>query len=292
MHGDLSNQSIADFRARLNILEPAIIDNAGTPALATDVTAQEVRDLLNLADDQITFTTGFDPGEAVDHVFMGVTVAFDAGAPQTATITFASESDAFSFFALSSSRAGNGTTTRSTTVTYGTTTLTFPIGTMIEPQGGPDLAVLNRSVVTGLVEQSTPTNFVIPASADLPIHTTGNLFDLEGTGGIDVDIDPAADRITIDSSSLITSGSGATFPASPRAGEPFYLNTQVGDNAPGFYYFDGTDWVALDEAEEVIATGAVLPATATVNSLFYLTEADDDPARGRDIQLCVGPDYC
>ena len=51
-------------------------------------------------------------------------------------------------------------------------------------------------MVIGLVAQATPTDFVIPASANLPIHVTGNLFDLQGTGGIDIDIDPAGSRIT------------------------------------------------------------------------------------------------
>ena len=40
----------------------------------------------------------------------------------------------------------------------------------------------------------------------------------------------------------------------------------------------------LDESEEVIATGTALPATGVPNSLFYLSEADDDPARGRVTQ--------
>ena len=75
---------------------------------------------------------------------------------------------------------------------------------MFGPGGGATLDVLNRSVVTGgLVAQPTPTDFVIDASATLPIHVTSNLFDLEGTGGIDVDIDPANSRITIDGSNII-----------------------------------------------------------------------------------------
>ena len=124
----------------------------------------------------------------------------------------------------------------------------------------------------------------IDASATLPIHVTSNLFDLEGTGGVDVDIDPANSRITIDGSNIIGGGSGTTFPTSPDAGESFYLTAAVGNNPIGFYYFNGTDWVELDESEEVIATGTALPATGVPNSLFYLSEADDDPARGRVTQ--------
>ena len=153
------------------------------------------------------------------------------------------------------------------------------------PAGGATLDILNRSVVTGgLVDQATPTDFVIVASATLPVHITSNLFDLEGTGGVDVDIDPANSRITIDGSNIIGGGSGTTFPTSPDAGESFYLTAAVGNNPIGFYYFNGTDWVELDESEEVIATGTALPATGVPNSLFYLSEADDDPARGRVTQ--------
>ena len=104
MHGDLSNQSISDFRARLNILEPAIIDNAGTPELDSDITATEVRDLLNVdisSGDQVTFTTGFDPNDQpTSHTYPGVTVEVDTNDPNVATFTFASQSDAFAFFAI------------------------------------------------------------------------------------------------------------------------------------------------------------------------------------------------
>ena len=48
IHGDLRNQSIAEFRGRLSIVEPAIIDTSGTPSLATGVTPEEVRDLMVL----------------------------------------------------------------------------------------------------------------------------------------------------------------------------------------------------------------------------------------------------
>ena len=289
VHGDLSNQSISDFRARLNILEPAIIDNAGTPMLDSDITATEVRDLLNVdisSGDQVTFTTGFDPNDQpTSHTYPGVTVEVDTNDPNVATFTFASQSDAFAFFAITGARANNGTSTREVTVTYGTTTLVFPVGTMMGPAGGATLDILNRSVVTGgLVDQATPTDFVIVASATLPVHITSNLFDLEGTGGVDVDIDPANSRITIDGSNIIGGGSGTTFPTSPDAGESFYLTAAVGNNPIGFYYFNGTDWVELDESEEVIATGTALPATGVPNSLFYLSEADDDPARGRVTQ--------
>ena len=292
VHGDLSNQSISDFRARLNILEPAIIDNAGTPMLDSDITATEVRDLLNVdisSGDQITFTTGFDPNDQpTSHTYPGVTTTLggqSGNEPEIATFTFASQSDAFAFFAITGARANDGTSTREVTVTYGATTLVFPVGTMFGPGGGATLDVLNRSVVTGgLVAQPTPTDFVIEASATLPVHITSNLFDLEGTGGVDVDIDPANSRITIDGSNIIGGGSGTTFPTSPDAGESFYLTAAVGNNPIGFYYFNGTDWVELDESEEVIATGTALPATGVPNSLFYLSEADDDPARGRVTQ--------
>ena len=289
VHGDLSNQSISDFRARLNILEPAIIDNAGTPMLDSDITATEVRNLLNVdisSGDQVTFTTGFDPNDQpTSHTYPGVTVEVDTNDPNVATFTFASQSDAFAFFAITGARANNGTSTREVTVTYGAVTLVFPVGTMMGPAGGATLDILNRSVVTGgLVDQATPTDFVIVASATLPVHITSNLFDLEGTGGVDVDIDPANSRITIDGSNIIGGGSGTTFPTSPDAGESFYLTAAVGNNPIGFYYFNGTDWVELDESEEVIATGTALPATGVPNSLFYLSEADDDPARGRVTQ--------
>ena len=289
VHGDLSNQSISAFRARLNILEPAIIDNTGTPMLDSDITATEVRDLLNVdisSGDQVTFTTGFDPNDQpTSHTYPGVTVEVDTNDPNVATFTFASQSDAFAFFAITGARANNGTSTREVTVTYGATTLVFPVGTMMGPAGGATLDILNRSVVTGgLVDQATPTDFVIVASATLPVHITSNLFDLEGTGGVDVDIDPANSRITIDGSNIIGGGSGTTFPTSPDAGESFYLTAAVGNNPIGFYYFNGTDWVELDESEEVIATGTALPATGVPNSLFYLSEADDDPARGRVTQ--------
>ena len=166
-------------------------------------------------DDQVTFTTGFDTGQNVSHTYSGVTITLGGQSgtdPNVALIHFASQSDAFAFFALSSSRAGNGTTTRAITVNYGpTTTLAFPVGTQLEPAGGNDLAILNRGVVVqtpgpALTNQITPLDFVIPASATLPIHTTGNLFDLEGTGGIDIDIDPATSTITVDGSG-VTGGS-------------------------------------------------------------------------------------
>ena len=90
----------------MNILEPAIIDNAGTPTLDSDITATEVRNLLNVdisSGDQVTFTTGFDPGEAVSHTYSGVitTLGGQSGTePEIATYTFASQSDAFAFFAI------------------------------------------------------------------------------------------------------------------------------------------------------------------------------------------------
>ena len=127
----------------------------------------------------------------MDHTYTGVTVVLSTVDTNIATFTFASESDAFAFFALTGARTNNGTSTREITVTYGTLTLVFPVGTMMGPAGGPTLDVLNRAVVTGgLVDQPTPTNFVIPAAANWPIHLTGNLFDLQGTNGIDIDIDP------------------------------------------------------------------------------------------------------
>ena len=213
VHGDLSNQSITDFRARLNILEPAIIDNAGTPALDNDITAAEVRDLLNVdieSGDQVTFTTGFDPNDRpLSHTYPGVTTSFGGQSgtdPNVATFTFATQSDAFAFFALTGARSNNGTSTRAVTVTYGSVMLGFPVGTMMGPGGGNDLEVLNRSVITGgLAVQTTPTDFVIAASETLPVHVTSNLFDLEGTGGIDIDIDPAMSRITINGSASTNS---------------------------------------------------------------------------------------
>ena len=182
VNGDLRNQSIADFNNRLN-------------------------------DDQVTFTTNFDPSDTpVSHTFPGVTISFggqSGTSPDVATLTFANQTDAFSFFALSTARAGNGTTTRAFNVTYGSVTLGFPVGTMIEPGGAADMEILNRSVVTGGLAVSTvPTPFVIAASNTLPVHTTGNLFDLQGTNGIDIDIDPALSRITIDGSAA-----GGTPPA-------------------------------------------------------------------------------
>ena len=182
VNGDLRNQSIADFNNRLN-------------------------------DDQVTFTTNFDPSDTpVSHTFPGVTISFggqSGTSPDVATLTFANQTDAFSFFAISTARAGNGVTTRAFNVTYGSVTLGFPVGTMIEPGGAADMEILNRSVVTGGLAVSTvPTPFVIAASNTLPVHTTGNLFDLQGTNGIDIDIDPALSRITIDGSAA-----GGTPPA-------------------------------------------------------------------------------
>ena len=157
--------------------------------------------------DYITFTTEEDVGETAVHTYTGVTVLFDAGDPAAATITFASEDDAFSFFALTGARNNNGTSTRAVTVTYGSATLVFPIGLIIGPQGGPDMLISNRSVVTGgFAVQSTPTDFVIDASAEVPVHVTGNNFNLIAGGDVDIDLNTTTNAITIGTTPRIWQG--------------------------------------------------------------------------------------
>ena len=129
------------------------------------------------------------------------------------TFHFASQDDAFSFFALSSSRGGNGVTTRATTVTFGSETIVFPVGTRLEPAGGPDLDVLNRSVLTvtpgPLASQTTATNFSIDASANIPVHTTGNNFELIAGGDVDIDINTTSNAITIGTTPRIWQGTNS-----------------------------------------------------------------------------------
>ena len=164
--------------------------------------------------DLITFTTGEDMGATDSHTFTGVTTSFggqSGTAPDVATFTFASQADAFAFFALTGGEANNGVSTRSLTVVYGATTLVFPVGTQLGPGGGNDLEVLNRSVITGgLAVQATPTDMVIQATADIPVHATGNRFNLVGGTGMDVDIDPATDTITFNATASGTTLSGLT----------------------------------------------------------------------------------
>ena len=62
--------------------------------------------------------------------------------------------------------------------------------------GGPLLDILNRSMVTNLAAQSTPTTLTVGASSSVPVHATSNMFDLEGTNGVDVDINPTSNTIT------------------------------------------------------------------------------------------------
>ena len=164
--------------------------------------------------DLITFTTGEDMGATDSHTFTGVTTSFggqSGTAPDVATFTFASQADAFAFFALTGGEANNGVSTRSLTVVYGATTLVFPVGTQLGPGGGNDLEVLNRSVITGgLAVQTTPTDMVIQATADIPVHATGNRFNLVGGTGMDVDLDPATDTITFNATASGTTLSGLT----------------------------------------------------------------------------------
>ena len=57
---------------------------------------------------------------------------------------------------------------------------------------------MNRTVVTGgFGAQSTPTDFVIDASAEVPVHATGNNFELIGANGVDVDLNTTTNAITI-----------------------------------------------------------------------------------------------
>ena len=193
--------------------------------------------------DRVTFRTGEDTGATDSHTYPGVTSTLGGqnNDPNVITYHFANENDVFAFFALTGAEANNGVTTREVMVTYGSEMITFPVGTQLGPAGGPDLDVLNRSVLVvtpgPLASQTTPTNFVIPATADTQVHVTGNNFELTGTGGIDVDLDQSTSTITIDGSS-IGGGipSGNDLPATTGTiGELFILTATDNPAQPGLY---------------------------------------------------------
>ena len=209
--------------------------------------------------DRITFSTGEDTGETASHTFTGVTTTLGGQSgtdPNIATFTFASQDDAFAFFALTGGEANNGTSTRSLTVVYGATTLVFPVGTLLGPGGGATLDVLNRSVVTGgLVAQSTPTSFVVDATADIPVHATGTRFNLVGAGTVDVDIDPATDTIT--------------FTGAPGAGGGLddLSDVDITGEANGqILQYDGTRW--LNRTADRVVDRTTLRTHSDVSSVL------------------------